>query len=113
MVRAFFKLVCQGLAIEVEILTLFEGLFKPKSLNLSNLLVEGDYATFISWTIKKEREPSKLDELLCQIIDISLELQCLFPWDANLHNHVIDVLVKHGARFPFVFQCNEMRPMEV
>lgn len=47
MVRTFSKPAGQGLATEVEIQTLLEGLLQEKALSFSNFL-EGDSAVVIS-----------------------------------------------------------------
>lgn len=47
--RAFSKQAKMGLAIKVEIQAILEGLMQAKVLSLSNLIIERDSATVISW----------------------------------------------------------------
>ena len=61
LLRAYPKQTIEGLAIEVEILTLLEGLLQAKALGLSNLIIEGDSAIVLSWVINKERGSWKFD----------------------------------------------------
>lgn len=74
--KTFSKLAGWGLAIEIEILALLEGLLQVKALGPSNFLVEDDSTTIISWE----------------------QVWCSFSWAPCLGNHAIDVLTKYGAR---------------
>lgn len=47
-VRVFSKLVGEGLAIRAEILALLEDLLQTRTLDLSNLQVEGDSAILLT-----------------------------------------------------------------
>ena len=54
-VRAFSKIVGEGLVIETKILALLEGLLHARALSLSNLYVEEDSTILISRVAKFER----------------------------------------------------------
>lgn len=77
-VRVFSKLVGEGLAIRAEILALLEDLLQTRTLDLSNLQVEGDSAILLTQVAELERGTWRYDGWLCQILDDACILDCSF-----------------------------------
>ena len=86
LLRAYSKHEEAGLANEIEILALLDNMLQAKALCLSNLTVEGDFDTVISWMNNRERDPWKFVKWMHKIIDVASELGCSFsliPCSAN------------------------------
>ena len=96
--RASSKHVEMELAIRTEILELLEGLMQAKVISLSNLIVEGDSATVISWVNNKERDLWKFDNWMREIIDTTNELGYSLSWIPCTTNQVTNQLAKQGAK---------------
>lgn len=69
-----------------------------KDLDLSNFLVEGDFAIVVSWVSKLGRGPWKYNIWLHKIPDLASSLDYSLTWFPYSANEIADHLAKHGVK---------------
>ncbi|RVW31173.1 hypothetical protein CK203_097677 [Vitis vinifera] len=91
-VRVFSKLVGEGLAIRAEILALLEDLLQTRTLDLSNLQVEGGSAILLTQVAELERGPWRYPYFVEEVFP-PLLLIMYYKW----YGGVITGLGVHGV----------------